>query len=148
EDETSELCKFILPDHHYLESWGDAEGKSGYISFLQPTIAPLFKTRAFQTSLLKWAGNNTEYYNYFKNYWINKLGSQESFDKALQDGVLETTAAAAAAVFNPWSTSAAVSMIASGKKGEKYEVVLYEKVSMGSGKNANNPWLQEMPDPI
>ena len=59
EDETTELCKFVFPDHHYLESWGDAELKTGYISFIQPTIAPLFKTRAFQTSLLKWSG--TEY---------------------------------------------------------------------------------------
>jgi hypothetical protein len=28
------------------------EPKSGYTSFIQPTIHPLFKTRAFQTSLL------------------------------------------------------------------------------------------------
>jgi molybdopterin-containing oxidoreductase family iron-sulfur binding subunit len=28
------------------------------------------------------------------------------------------------------------------------ELVLYEKIAMGNGKYANNPWLQEMPDPI
>ncbi|MEZ4901384.1 MAG: hypothetical protein R2822_06295 [Spirosomataceae bacterium] len=28
------------------------------------------------------------------------------------------------------------------------EVVLYEKVGMGTGVLANNPWLQEFPDPI
>ncbi|MGL6068671.1 MAG: TAT-variant-translocated molybdopterin oxidoreductase, partial [Sediminibacterium sp.] len=44
-DETTELCKYALPDNHFLESWGDAEAKSGYYSFLQPTIYPLFKTR-------------------------------------------------------------------------------------------------------
>ena len=71
-DETTELCKYIIPTHHYLESWGDAEPKSGYISFIQPTIYPLFKTRPFQTSLLKWSGNNTDYETYFKNYWTDK----------------------------------------------------------------------------
>ena len=89
-DETTELCNYIVPTHHYLESWGDAEPKSGFISFLQPTIYPLFKTRPFQTSLLKWSGNNTDYDTYFKNYWTAKLGSLEAFDKALQDGVIET----------------------------------------------------------
>ena len=24
-DETSQLCQYICPDHHYLESWNDAE---------------------------------------------------------------------------------------------------------------------------
>ena len=48
-DETSELCQYLVPNHHYLESWGDAEPKAGYTSFIQPTIYPLFKTRYFQT---------------------------------------------------------------------------------------------------
>src|SRR5882672_1033729 len=54
-DETSELVSFIIPNHHYLESWGDAEPRIGYTSFLQPTIFPLFKTRPYQTSLLRWS---------------------------------------------------------------------------------------------
>jgi len=29
-----------------------------------------------------------------------------------------------------------------------YELVVYEKVGMGSGSQANNPWLQEFPDPV
>ncbi|HSN62036.1 MAG TPA: TAT-variant-translocated molybdopterin oxidoreductase, partial [Ferruginibacter sp.] len=39
-DETTEQCKFVLPSHHWLESWGDAEPKTGYVSLLQPTINP------------------------------------------------------------------------------------------------------------
>ncbi len=78
-DETTQLCKYIIPSHHFLESWGDAEPKSGYISFIQPTIYPLFKTRAFQTSLLKWSGNNTDYETYFKNYWISKTWLRRCF---------------------------------------------------------------------
>jgi molybdopterin-containing oxidoreductase family iron-sulfur binding subunit len=88
-DETTKLCGYVIPTHHYLESWGDAEAKTGYTSFIQPTIYPLFKTRPYQTSLLKWAGNNTDYAVYYKNYWTTKLGSLDAFDKALQDGVME-----------------------------------------------------------
>ena len=111
-DETTELCNYIVPTHHYLESWGDAEPKSGYISFLQPTIYPLFKTRPFQTSLLKWSGNNTDYDTYFKNYWTAKLGSSDAFNKALQDGVIETApAAAGAGAYGGGSVAAAASAI-------------------------------------
>ena len=154
EDETTELCNYVLPDHHFLESWGDAEAKAGYLSFIQPTIHPLFKTRSFATSLLKWSGSITpssvtDYETYFKNYWITKLGGQSAFDKALQDGVIEpATATVAGATFNGAALAAAVAKLSESKKAGKYELVIYQKVSIGDGKMANNPWLQEMPDPI
>jgi hypothetical protein len=50
-DETTELCDYIIPNHHYLESWGDAEPKTGIISFQQPTIYPLFKTGRWHARL-------------------------------------------------------------------------------------------------
>ena len=148
EDETTSLCKFVIPNHHYLESWGDAEMKSGYLSFIQPTIAPLFKTRAYQSSLLKWSGETTTYGDYFKQYWLNHFGSQTAWDKALQDGVVETPVAQSAGSYNSASLAAAVSSLTATKPSGKTELVVYTKVSMGAGKDANNPWLQEMPDPI
>ncbi len=88
-DETTQLCKYVVPDHHFLESWGDAEPKTGYYSLMQPGISPLFKTRAFQDSLLLWSGANTTYAQFWNQYWMGKLGSQENFDLALQEGVIE-----------------------------------------------------------
>ena len=147
-DETSEQCKYVLPSHHWLESWGDAEPKSGYVSLLQPVINPLFKTRPFQTSLLKWAGNTSDYETYYKNYWSAKLGSVATWDKALQDGVIEPIVpVAGSGSFNGGVLAAAAAKLATTKSGE-YEVVLYEKISVGNGAQANNPWLQELPDPI
>ena len=178
-DETTELCNYSAPTHHYLESWGDAEPKAGYISFLQPTINPLFKTRPYQTALLKWSGNNTDYETYFRQYWTGKLGGQQAFDKALQDGIVEggntqsiattivnavanavsdsaqakpaapvAAPSAGGANLNTGGLAGAIAAISSGKKGGKDEVVLYQKVSMASGKQAGNPWLLELSDPV
>ncbi len=170
-DETSELCQFVIPSHHYLESWGDAEPRPGYISFIQPTIHPLFKTRPFQTSLLKWAGNNTDYETYFRQYWTAKVGGQQGFDKVLQDGLLERGGSAATATtstattatvdtlppvitttgsggYNGGGLTGAITALSSGRKGAKNEIVLYQNVAMGSGKQSGNPWLLELPDPI
>lgn len=175
-DETSELCQYLVPSHHYLESWGDAEPRSGYISFIQPAIYPLFKTRPFQTSLLKWSGNNQEYDAYFRTYWVGRLGGDAALDKALQDGVLgsagshlaaaqpatiaDTVRAAITPVpaptVNPVTTTAApagnlaaaVTAITSQRKAGKDEIVLFQQVNILSGKQAGNPWLLELPDPI
>jgi len=148
-DETTEQCKYVLPAHHWLESWGDAEPKTGYVSVIQPTINPLFKTRAFQTSLLKWSGNAVaDYEAYFKAYWLAKWATPENYDKALQDGVVEAaTAGVAGATFSGAKVDDAKTKIAAVKGGDT-EVVLYQKISIGNGSQANNPWLQELPDPI
>jgi len=149
-DETTELCKFVLPDHHFLESWGDAEAKAGHISFIQPTIYPLFKTRHWQDSLLKWSGNTADYLAFLKTYWSAKVGGETGWDKALQDGVINpaTAATARGASFNGGAVAAAVSALSAGKKAGKIELVLYEKIGIGAGQGAANPWLQELPDPV
>ncbi len=149
-DETSVLCKYVLPDHHFLESWGDAEGKSGYISLIQPTINPLFKTRQWQDSLLKWSGASADYLAFVKNYWSAKVGGETGWDKALQAGVINPSLALSAVKgsFNSSAVAAAITAATSGKKGGAVEIVLYEKVGIGAGQGASNPWLQELPDPV
>lgn len=147
-DETTQLCNYAVPDNHWLESWGDAEPRTGYYSFIQPTIAPLFKTRAFQDSLLKWSGSTETYHDIYNQFWISKLGGQSNFDKALQDGVAEPASPAFSGASFSGNVEAAISK-ASAAKGGKYEVVVYESMALGyGGAWSNNPWLQEMPDPI
>jgi len=147
-DETTQLCNYAVPDNHWLESWGDAEPRTGYYSFIQPTIAPLFKTRAFQDSLLIWSGSTEKYHDIYNQYWISKLGGQSNFDKALQDGVAEPANPVMGGASFSGNVSDAISK-ATAVKGSGYEVVVYETVAIGSGGAwSNNPWLQEMPDPI
>lgn len=149
-DETAQQCKYVVPDHHYLESWGDAEPKTGYYSLQQPGIAPLFKTRAFQDSLLNWADAGTTYGDYWVSYWTGKLGGQANLDKALQDGVIEPAGdMAISGISFSGNADGALSVALSAKAPEGKELVVYQKISIGyGGAWSNNPWLQEMPDPI
>ncbi len=142
-DETSLLCQFVCPDHHSLESWNDAEPKKGFYSISQPTISPLFNTRQFQETLLAWAGTPTLFHDYMKAGWSSMLPVGLSWEKFLQDGVLENTGTAA----GKFTSSASLTAPAGGEKAG-FELVIYEKVGLGNGLQANNPWLQELPDPI
>jgi molybdopterin-containing oxidoreductase family iron-sulfur binding subunit len=154
-DETTELCKFVLPSPHFLERWGDAQPRFGSVSLMQPVIAPLFRTRTFEDSLLIWSGNKTSYDDLFKQYWTSKLGGYNGYEKALQDGVVEHFSAttpipvATTPYLNGAATvSAAASAISSMKKGGSHELILYQQVGVGTGAQSNNPWLLELPDPI
>ena len=183
-DETTQLCKYVVPSHNYLESWGDAEAVSGSVSLLQPTINPLFKTRQWEDSLLKWSDNPLTYADFIKNKYAASLGGDQGWYKALADGVLNpvgggvtssisdslrtlvsdtlrgsaavaavatatTTASATdtAATAAPAVTTAAATTTAPAGSG-KIELVLYQKVAIGEGQGATNPYLQEMPDPV
>jgi len=148
-DETTELCEYVIPDHHFLESWGDAAPNASVTSFIQPTIYPLFKTRPFQTSLLRWSGSNMNYEDHFRTYWIAQLGSEEALNKALQDGiVVKTSAGAGGGSYGGGAVAAATAAITGAQKASGTELVIYQKVSLGTGSQAGNPWLQELPDPV
>lgn len=170
-DETAALTQFVAPDHHYLEAWGDAEPRAGHLSLAQPAITPLFSTREAQLSFLKWAGSDvTDYYTYLKDNWKATAFTQQTaesnfdtfWDKTLYKGLVDLQAVAAAPAegdaaaapvpaapaFGGNAGQAAASIAAAYKAGGAFELSLYEKVGMGKGDQANNPWLQEMPDPV
>ncbi len=142
-EETASLCNFICPDHHPLESWSDAEPKKGFYSFGQPSISPLFNTRHMQESMLAWAGTPAAYHDYLSANWKNIAGAM-SWDKLIQDGVYEMPAAAS----GKYPFAANLSSIAEEKSSGGMELVVYENAGMGNGNQANNPWLQELPDPV
>ncbi len=153
-DETAIKCDYVCPDSHYLESWNDAEPHKGHYSLGQPTIQKLFNTRQAQESLLTWADAPvTVYHDFLAQNWrqtyLASLAGQASiidWEKALQDGVLNTVTEEVAATF-AGNVSAAAAAIAA-RKSDGLEVVVYEKAGMGNGNHANNPWLQELPDPV
>ncbi|MFO7719824.1 MAG: TAT-variant-translocated molybdopterin oxidoreductase [Gillisia sp.] len=151
EDETAKLCKYIAATPHYLESWGDVQFTRNNFSLMQPTISPLFDTRQFQECLLKWSENSTTYYEYIKETWNGSLGSV-TWNEALHDGVFEGASPVAAEAGNQTgatlNNAASLRNLNQSSENSGLELTLYTKTAMGDGQQANNPWLQEMPDPL
>lgn len=153
EDETAALCKFVCPDHHSLESWGDAQARKGHYSLQQPTINPIFDTRQFEQSLLNWSGSTVNYYDYVRANWSETLMSTQNatsvfdafWNDCIQKGVYEVPSASQNVNFIG-NLNTVQNQLSKSNGG--IEVVIYEKVSLGSGVQSNNPWLQELPDPI
>ena len=141
EDETAKASQYALAVPHYLESWGDVAHKKGHYSVVQPTIRPLFKTRQFQDTLLNWMGETGTFYDYMK------AGFTGSFNQAIHDGFVKSEETFTAPASQSVDLTAAASALAALKTAP-FEISLYTKTSMGDGQMANNPWLQEMPDPI
>ncbi|MFN8438974.1 MAG: TAT-variant-translocated molybdopterin oxidoreductase [Cytophagales bacterium] len=150
-DETSNEVKYILPDNHYLESWNDFEPITGKFSFQQPTITNIFDTRQFQDTLLKLSGSNASFYDVIRNTWASKsTGSFEDFwNRAVHNGVYETSIESMSSIFSGDVNTAASNISSTYKANSgKVELSIYVKAAMGDGSQANNPWLQEVPDPI
>ncbi|CAM6053624.1 unnamed protein product [Sphagnum tenellum] len=199
EDETALKADYVLPDHHPLENWGDANPRRGLFSLQQPTLAPIHSTRSFQDSLLAWgkvpeaaegaegesakpssssvsapalkysglAAQAADWHEYLKANWKETIyktsgavGSFEQFWEAvLRAGVYQVSQiryAKTAPVARKLNVAAFIQGIrgvqnpgSSGTKSDdSLSLVLYPKVSLSDGRSANNPWLQEMPDPI
>ncbi|HET6244775.1 MAG: TAT-variant-translocated molybdopterin oxidoreductase [Bacteroidetes bacterium] len=155
EDETASLVNYVCPDHHYLESWNDLQPRTSKYSLAQPTISPLFNTRQVQDSLLKWSGSDLSYYSFIRNTWNDRIFPLQTtntlfdsfWNNTLHDGVFEIPVQQAEPVSFGADLSGSASKITTVKPGE-LELALYQKISMGDGNQANNPWLQELPDPV
>lgn len=148
-NEMYKAAKAVIPVANWLESWGDIEPQTGVYSLMQPTIQKIYKSRQIEESLLVWkngknnAANN--YYDYLKANAATILGGT-SFNKALYNGI-NISSNAATLSYAGGNAAQAVAELGNFKASE-LELVLYTKTSMGDGTQANNPWLQELPDPI
>ncbi|MBA0882784.1 TAT-variant-translocated molybdopterin oxidoreductase [Flavobacterium undicola] len=145
EDETAAISTIAAPVPHYLEAWGDLVLTKGTYSLTQPTIRPLFDTKQFQDVLMSINGLTGTYYDYLKAYSSSFIAGS-TWNKVLHDGVF--VGAPAALSGGAADYTAAASALAKSKSASGLELVLYTKTGMGDGQQANNPWLQEFPDPI
>ena len=144
EDETASIATIAAAAPHYLESWNDHSLTKGNYALVQPTIRPLFNTKQFQEVLMALNGVVGSYYDYLKSSSAAYI-SGSTWNKVVHDGVYvmgESTLAGGTADY-----AGAASALAQSKAAGM-ELVLYTKTGMGDGQQANNPWLQEFPDPI
>ena len=141
-NETAKAMQYALATPHFLESWGDVMPKKGQYSLVQPTIKPLFNTRQFQDTILSWMGSDQSFYQFMK------AGFQGDWNKAVHDGFVILPETEEELTEKPVLDINAVGTQLSKTKVSDFELATYTKVGMGDGQMANNPWLQELPDPI
>jgi molybdopterin-containing oxidoreductase family iron-sulfur binding subunit len=145
EDETASITTIAVPAPHYLESWNDLILTKGTYSLTQPTIRPLFSSKQFQEGLLSWIGNSADYYDYIKANAASYTNGA-SWNQTVHDGIAVGASAGASASSADYAGAA--NALAQSKPANGFELVLYIKTGLGDGQQANNPWLQEFPDPI
>lgn len=162
EDETASHCKYICPDHHYMEGWNDLNPTASHYSLVQPVIRPLYDTAAMQENLMVWAGlaprlgkDSDNFYKVIQNAWKTygfPMQSayptpEEYWNWMVHNGSGTITLPAAEKPSFAGNVSEAAKE-ATKEKGGAFEAVFYQKAGIGDGSQATNPWLQEMPDPI
>jgi molybdopterin-containing oxidoreductase family iron-sulfur binding subunit len=164
-DETAELCDLVLPDHHALESWGDAAPAAGVRTLQQPGMDPVFDSRATADVLLTLAKAEpsiaTKYpWPDYRTWLISRFpGGTAAFASALTTAVVQGAAAGGGAApaggVRPGTAPSGASAVTAAKPGTAIEqthgdfyLVVYPSPALGDGRGANKPWLQEMPDPV
>lgn len=151
ENETSKFTHIIAPIPNGLESWGDYQLSSNIYSLSQPTIQKIYSTRSFQDSLLKWIEVSKNYYTVLKNFWENSILKKlnYSFEQALFNGInILNKNDYLNYIINTQESNKSFEKLKNKIKEFNWELQLYTKVSIGDGSSSNNPWLQELPDPI
>lgn len=164
EDETALDCRWRLPEHHWLEAWGDFEPAADLLSLRQPAIGAIFNTRQGEDIVLGWlralgAGAPPTYLDYMKSRWqkevypANSPSSFQTFwNAALHDGVLSRDAKPRplrAARIEALTAAAKASAIRKETRGPgELELALLPDSAVYDGRYANNGWLNELPNPV
>jgi MoCo/4Fe-4S cofactor protein with predicted Tat translocation signal len=159
-DETASQCNIIAPNHYYLESWGDDNAVEGFYTIVQPAINPVYDTRQAEHSFMVWSNSTVkDYYTYVRNNWDKNLlakgglTGQKGWETLLQTGFVKV----ADKLASPYTFTHDLSGVATtilenstlvAATADKWEMQVYQSVAMRDGKRANNPWLQELPDPV
>ena len=150
-DETTALADLVLPDHTPFEEWGDAEPIRGIRRLQQPTLRPLYDTRAVGDVLLD-AGRalgrggslpGGNFRDALKARWgaagfDQKIAHGGEFKRAGSRGV-SLAAGATNLSFEPARLSGAADGLA---------LVVYPSLHFYDGRSQRLAALNEIPDPV
>ena len=157
-DETASLAHFVCPDHHFLESWGDAEAVAGLVSLTQPAIHPLHATRSLLESLSTWTtGTAQPALDLIRAHWEKAIypragvtGPFQAFwDRTLERGAAEIVPPPSATKPRPFDASVVRAILQpDALPAASFALTLYAKIGMLDGRHGHNAWLHELPDPV
>ena len=159
-DETAALCPLVFAEHHWLEAWGDAEPWPGLLTLQQPTVEPLFDTRAGEDVLLGLLNHlgvsvAPTYSEYLRQRWRREVHAASAlvpferfWQASLHDGIVKrATPTSAAPPFQAAAVADATRAAIRDQPGQGLELLIVEGL-LHDGRYANNGWLQELPDPV
>jgi molybdopterin-containing oxidoreductase family iron-sulfur binding subunit len=156
-NETARACRWFVPARHYLESWGDGQAWDGTASLVQPLVEPLFDGHGAVELLAVLAGDSRAPLELLRADWEPRLGARRgagggsNWSAVLQRGVVPASTAPG---ITPRPVSGAFDRLRrelgdlTHSEAGALEIVLVPDRSVHDGRFANNPWLQELPDPI
>jgi len=147
-DATTDLCDLVLPDHHALESWGDAEPVKGTLSLQQPVMDPVYNTRATADVLIAVAKSDAALAAKmpadYRGFIAARVGGNTNLAAGLPKGIANGTSLPAPAP----KAVAAKPGAGIGQSQGAFHLFVYNSPVLGDGRGANKPWLQELPDPV
>ena len=161
-DETAAMADLILPDRHFLESWGDSSWRSGQSSLQQPAMRPVpnFDSKQIGDVLLAVGQTGKEappsFYEWLRSRWQSKTAADgilefENFwREALRTGVASSKSEFESSIEALRQTDRALVFDVPEFDGEgEVHLMVYPSARLGDGSlNANRPWLQELADPV
>lgn len=174
-DESTMLADLILPDHTYLERWGDdlpPAMSSEVAGLIQPAVEPFYNTRPTADLLLalaKRVGGKLSaalpwesFLDYLKGSWqdtyVKEGNRSDDFDSAWSDMLkrggqwteprvqAQTLKAAHDAISSQLAYQEP--RFADNEKEYPFYLHLYPTLALSEGRGANQPWMQELPDPM
>jgi len=157
-DETTALAHLVLPDTHWLESWGDYAPQEGVRGLMQPTMSPVRDARPMGDVLLAvgravlateegkgplpWAS----FEQYVKAAWEPLVKGQ--WEAALQQGGVWRDTPAAAVTVAPRLERVGAAPASLEGPAEGFALLPYPSLRFYDGRSATRAWLQEVPDPM
>ncbi|HKJ01991.1 MAG TPA: molybdopterin-dependent oxidoreductase, partial [Longimicrobiales bacterium] len=161
-DETSAMADLILPDRHFLESWGDSTPQAGVMALRQPVMqsVPHFDAKQTGDVLLSVASRlgsplgAATFYEYLRSghqaMATPAMGDFETlWREALKKGVVEHGVEPSGTVPALRAPDTALVFDAPALDGDgDFTLMVYPSSRFGAGEFANSPWMQELPDPV
>jgi len=159
-DETAAMADLIMPDRHFLESWGDSTPGGGVTAIQQPVMqaVPHFDSKQMGDALLSVSthmGNDlgsATFYEYLRSeheaQHANAADFEETWRAALRTGAVERDAASAVtASLRAPDVALTFDMPALDGSGD-LTLLVHPSPRFGGGEFSNSPWMLELPDPV
>lgn len=146
-NETSNYSRWVVPQRHFLEDWGDARAFDGTVTILQPLILPLYVGRSnieVLDALLTAPSRRS--YDIVRDYWSGHAAAgnfEDWWRESVRSGVVKDS------VLPPRAAAATPPVAASSAPPEGgIDVLFRPDPYLLDGAYANNAWLMELPRPV